>query len=223
MDLAWQADEPIPAGFRPFLHFCDGEGEIVFQAGHQGGDFSKDQTGRVEAKAVGQVPAGARPGTVYELRIGLYEPGSGERLYLSGPDDGTHRIRMGSVRVEGEGERVAGMSWTAVAPQPDPLLLRQNPEAKPVDFGHVTTCGGVRMRRQGDALVITPLPEGDKPFTVAVRWSALPWKLPMPDTLETLDAGGGVTARRPLDGEGDRYPIVCEPGVFGYRMVAKGP
>lgn len=223
MDLAWQADEPIPAGFRPFLHFCDGEGEIVFQAGHQGSDFSKDQIGRVAAKAVGQVPGGARPGTVYELRIGLYEPGSGERLYLSGPDDGTHRIRMGSVRVDGDGERVAGMSWTAVAPQPDPLLLRQNPEAKPVDFGPATTSGGVRLSRQGDALVITPLPEGDKPFTVAVRWSALPWKLPTPDALETLDAGGGVTTRHPLDRQGDSYPIVCEPGVFGYRMMAKGP
>lgn len=27
----WQADDPIPENYRPFLHFCDEQGEMLFQ------------------------------------------------------------------------------------------------------------------------------------------------------------------------------------------------
>ncbi len=218
MDLAWQADAPIPAGYRPFLHFCDAEGEIVFQAGHRPGHFEKPAQGEIEAKVTGEVPAGAKSGTEYALRAGLYNPEGGERLWLSGPDDGGRRIRLGTLRVEGEGEKGARLSWSTFEAGPDPLLARQNPKAKPVDFGPVVTCGAVRITRDGNAVLVTPLPEGDKPCRVVIRWDKLRWKAPLPAEVEVLDEQGKVTARQPVRLDNEQVQLDCDPGVFSYRL-----
>ena len=43
--LAWQADDPIPAGMAPFFHFVDAKGEIVFMAQAHPGRFDAAQRG----------------------------------------------------------------------------------------------------------------------------------------------------------------------------------
>ena len=258
MQLRWQADEPIPAGWRPFLHFCNAEGDIVFQAGHEGGDFTKDQVGTITAKAFGQIPADAPAGTQWELRAGLYDPQSGRRLWILGLNDGQHRIRLGLLRLhkaadggpgktgqtagQPESPLAAGKSdgrsdkpapaparsalqlrWTPLPAEEDPVLARMNPEAKPIDFGPVVTAGGVRLHPEDQALLITPLPDADRPFDVVVRWSKLPWKLPRPEILEHLDMDGRVLTKRRLQPAETQEEILlhCSPGIFAYRFRPK--
>jgi hypothetical protein len=258
MRLRWQADEPIPAGWRPFLHFCNAEGDIVFQAGHEGGDFTKEQLGTIAAKAFGQIPADAPAGTQWELRAGLYDPQSGRRLWILGPNDGQHRIRLGLLRLQeaadggpGKTGQTAGqpesplaagksdgradkpapaparsalqLRWTPLPAEEDPVLARMNPEAKPIDFGPVVTAGGVRLHPEDQALLITPLPDADRPFDVVVRWSKLPWKLPRPEILEHLDMDGRVLTKRRLQPAETQEEILlhCSPGIFAYRFRPK--
>jgi hypothetical protein len=166
------------------------------------------------------VPAGAKPGTTFELRAGLYDPAGGARLALSGPSDGESRIRLGRLRVEEDG----GLAWTPL-PQTettDPVVARQNPKGTPIDFGPLTTAGGVRLTRDGRTLVITLLPnERGGEFDVAVRPSALPWPVAEPTQVEAVAEDGRVFTRAPARRQGETVSITCLPGVFQYRLTGE--
>lgn len=218
--VRWQADAPLPAGWSPFFHFCDEAGEIVFQANHQPSRFEADRRGTFTAPVVGWIPKEAKAGETYELRAGVYHPGTGERLALSGPDDHTHRIRLGTLRLEGTGNRVTGIAWTPHREEPDALLARMNPQGKLIDFGPVVTAAGCRLAREGDALVVTPLPDARaKPRDVRIRWSALPWKLPQATHAEARTEDGRVVDRKPLRREGDDVVLTLASEIFDYRLV----
>ena len=103
---------------------------------------------------------------------------------------------------------------------PPEVLARQNPKGKPIDFGPLVTAGGCRLAREGDALVLTPLPgDGGPEFAVRLRWAALPWQLPEPSHLEVVGEDSGVLSRRPVRREGEAFVVDCSPGVFCYRLV----
>ncbi len=218
IDVQWQAEAPIPAGWVPFLHFCDAEGEIVFQAAHQPARFDTPQQGPFRGRALATLPDTLGPDRTLELRAGVYHPASGERLNLAGPDDGTRRIRLGKLRFEGQGSRIATVRWTPHKPEPDPLLARQNPQGKPVDFGPVVTCAGVRLSPENKHLVVTPLPQTPAGTEIVLRWDRLCWPLPQPAAVEVLDLDGQVRSRKPLDATGPRIVLVTQPDAFAYRL-----
>jgi len=218
--LRWQAEAPIPAGWSPFLHFCDDEGEIVFQVGHQPGRFDTPQQGAIAGSAAGGIPQDVKAGRTFELRVGIYNPATGERLALAGPDDRSRRIRRGTIRLEGEGDRVTGVTWTPHKAEPDPLLARQNPEGNPVDFGPVVTAAGCRLTREGDVLVVTPLPEPRaKKATMQIRWSDLPWKLPEPTRVEAVAEDGKVISRQEVCRQADQIILTLGPEAFCCRLT----
>ena len=220
MAFTWQVDVPIPDGYRPFLHFCDTEGEIVSQAGQPSDAFDKAEGAVVSTPAWGEMPGSLPAGESLELRMGLYNPSGGQRLRLAGPDDGTRRIRIGSIRLEADGDRVTGITWTPHRPEPDPLLARQNTADKPIDFGPVTTVGGCRITRNGGALVVTPLPGDRVPeFTVRLNPAKLGWGLAEPTHVESVAEDGRVLTREPVGRDGDDVLITCRGGVFRYRLV----
>ncbi|MCR4412386.1 MAG: hypothetical protein NUV77_08180, partial [Thermoguttaceae bacterium] len=216
--LRWQADVPIPAGWVPFVHFCDEEGEIVFQAGHRPARFDTEQKGAFSGVAVTSIPEGLAPGQVYELRVGIYHPKTGVRLPLSGPDDGGRRIRLGKIRLEGQGKDLTGVAWTPHQPEPDPVLARQNPEGKPIDFGATVAAGGFRLTVEGQRLVVTPLPEASKPSEIRIRQAQLPWRLPELAQVETLAEDGRVLGRQALRRDRDVVIVTASPEAFAYRL-----
>lgn len=229
--LRWQADDPIPAGWSPFIHFCDEEGEILFQAAHEPGIFETPQQGTLDSPVHGEIPASLPAGRTLELRVGIYHRGHGGRMWLAGADDGDRRIRLGQIHLDGAGDRIHGVRWTPLAPYDDPVRLRQNPAGKPIDFGPIVTSGACRLTRQGDAVTLTPLPwpeKDDRPavserasagFDVRLRWAALGWSLPEPAFVEALAEDGRVLGREPVRREGDAIVLVCQPGVFCSRFV----
>ena len=223
LTMRWQADDPIPENFRPFLHFCDEQGEILFQASQDPEPLSKAREGAIVADARGHVPGTAKPGDEFELLVGMYDPAGGQRLSLSGPATGDHRIRLGKLCVEGEGEKVTGLAWKPHEETgPDPYFARFNPEQKPVGFGAATTSGGVRIRPEGPALVVTPLPGEHRPeFHVIMRLSELPWTVKEPAELEAVAENGQVLSREAITAADGVVAITCRPGTFEYRLLPK--
>jgi len=218
IDFQWQADAAIPAGWVPFLHFCNAEGEIIFQAAHTPSRFDAPQKGAFAGHAVAILPDQLAPEQTLELRAGVYNPASGERLTLAGPDDGTRRIRLGKLRIKGEANRSAAIEWTPHRPEPDPVLARQNPQGKPVDFGPVVTCAGVRLTVEEKRLRVTPLPQTPAGTEIGIRWDRLPWPLPQPSTVEILGPDGQPQSRQPVRRDGPRIVLTTEPEAFAYRL-----
>jgi hypothetical protein len=219
IDLQWQADRPIPAGWRPFYHFVDTKGEILFQAFSEPGDFTSRQ-GTIAMRAVVSIPEQYQAGQSFELRYGIHNPGSPQRLQLAGPDDGTQRIRLGTIGLEGQQGELTGVSWSDYHAAPDALLARQNPQAKPIDFGELVTAGGCRIRRLGSRLEITPLPQSSGGHFVArLRWDRLPWKLPEPQSVERLGIDGQVLGKEPVRRDSDAaVPITIPAAEFAWRI-----
>ena len=100
---------------------------------------------------------------------------------------------------------------------PDPRPGRMNRDGKAVSFGPITTNGALRLTSSGDGLLLTPLPSSPF-FTVRLRWSGLPWKMPIPREVEAIDESGMPVRRAPVEAEGDTIVMQCEPGVFAYRL-----
>lgn len=98
---------------------------------------------------------------------------------------------------------------------------RVNPAGTPIDFGPVNTAGGVRLTREKDALVVTPLPEGPEPCVVEIRWDALPWQLPVPKRVIAQDDAGKTAAPQETQVSGGIVTLTCEPGIFSYRLSAR--
>jgi hypothetical protein len=222
MALRWRLDDPLPAGFRPFFHFVDpqqdGDG-IVFQASGGAAKFSTAERGVILDSVRFSLPGDCRPGQSWELRYGFYQPGNGARLALRGAEDGTHRIRLGTIRLEGSLGHLK-VAWREQPAQgPDPFLARWNPQGKPVDFGCVITSGGCRLTRVENSLLLTPLPQKSGPaFAARLRWDRLPWGLAPPGHVEALDADGKVQSRTNVHRQQGLVLIGGALETFAYRL-----
>ena len=224
LPIEWRLDDPIPEGYRPFFHFVDPKGArdgIVFQAAADPAALPTGRTGTFTLTARATLPGDLPAGSVLELRAGLYAPAGGQRLELLGPDDGTRRVRVGVLRLEGERDGAAALNWQAIEARPDPLLARHNPEAKEIDFGGVATSGAVRLTPEAGGLLVVPLPMGDGEPEYAVRIvpSKLPWPLPEIDRIEPIAQNGRAGDRRAVMREGDAVVVTCRPGDFAYRLL----
>jgi hypothetical protein len=219
--IDWQADDAVPDGYQPFLHFVDAQGEIAFQAAYDVNQFRQQRTGRIAMPATAYLPETQKPGDKLELRVGLYAPvGGGPRLPLLGVDDGERRIRLGTVELTGPANQVTGIRWEPQAPVADPYAARQNPDSKPVDFGPVRTAGGGRLVRQDKSLLLIPLPDSGAVRTrFEIRWERLPWQLPQPTKIDAQAEDGRVLSRVPVGTSG--CVIEGEPDVFAYRLLAE--
>jgi uncharacterized protein DUF5696 len=219
LDLTWEADVPVPAGWVPFLHFCDDSGDILFQASHKPGSFQQETAGRFKVTATGQIPEEIEPDQECELVYGIYNAKSGHRMRLSGPDIGDQRIRVGHLIVQGEGEEVSGVGWKPYVPKADPYLARWNVEGKAVDFGIIKTAGGCRVHQEGESVLVTPLPgERGPAFDVSIAWEAMRLNVPVPSRVEATDEDGKVLSTEPVSVVDGAVTIKCEPGVFSYRL-----
>ena len=216
--LRWQADSPIPAGWSPFVHFCDEQGEIVFQGSHQPPHFDRPQQGTLDFPVECAVPANLPAGQTLELRVGLYQREGFGRMWLTGRDDGARRIRLGQIHLNGTGNEVTRITWT---PDTDPFRARQNPKNVPIDFGPIVTYGGCRLTAENNALVLTPLPSNKARFEARLRWSALPWPLPKPVSVEAVAEDGHLIDRQPARVENDFIVLDCDPAVFCYRLIGQ--
>jgi hypothetical protein len=99
---------------------------------------------------------------------------------------------------------------------PPEHLARQNPERRPVRFEAVQTEGGARLTREGQELLITPLPEG-VPFTMQIDWDNLPWPLPPPKVVKKQTSTTEASASMPVPDWTGVLSLDCDPEIFAYR------
>jgi hypothetical protein len=112
--------------------------------------------------------------------------------------------------VERRGGRV--VEWSR-----GPSVVYVNGRGAEGEFGAVATSGAVRLERAGDALTVTPAPDGPA-IQVRVHWSMLPWKLPLPRQAEALNEDGSVAGAATLERQGDDVVFEGAAGVFAYRL-----
>lgn len=219
LDVEWEMGTSLSERWRPFLHFCDESGDIVFQATHESGDFPHGATGQFQARAHGRLPAEVTAGQECLLVYGLYDPKTGERLRLPGPGLGDRRIRAGQVTFQGTGEDISALKWYPHVSDPDPLLARRNVEGTPVQFDSLETAGGCRLHREARGLVVTPLPGPGAPaFHVNIDWKDLPWKLPFPSQVSAVGEDGAVLSPTPISATDRVVHLECRPGEFAYQL-----
>jgi hypothetical protein len=214
--LRWDTEGEFPAGYRVFVHFVDSEGKILFQGDHNPPPAAGGGTYLSGAEPV--IPVQYAAGQAFEMRVGFYNPNGGARLLPEGADDGTSRLRLGSIVLQGQGATLTGVDWKPFEAPPDPALARLNPDGRTVAFDAVSTDGALRLSPAGDALWLTALPEGRKRFSVRVEWAALPWKLPAPKEIEAFDEHGNARGAASLVLQDGGVTIVADPAVHSYRI-----
>lgn len=217
--LSWNARQPLKESLTVFVHFVNEKGEIRFQGDHAPVVPTTEWRGTVQSATQVNIPEDIVAGDAFELRVGLYSPKDHTRALLEGMDDGNRAIRLGAIRMEGDKEAITGISWTPFEQELDPYLKRLNTEGKALTFadGAITSDGACRFSREGDRLLITPLPDS-LAFTVRVRWDRLPWRLPTPKQVEALDEDGKVLETVALEEEDSRVLLYCQPGTFAYKL-----
>ncbi len=216
IQLRWEAKKPLSDEMLIFVHFVDKTGEIKFQADHNPPIPTTQWEGSIISSARFRIADQYKGGEEFEVRVGLWDPKTGGRARLEGWDDGTARIRLAEIKLEGSGEEIRDITWTPIREE-DPLIARLNPLGKMMDFGGIITNGSARLTKDKDALLITPLPHGPQ-FEMRIAWSSLPWKLGRAETVEEMDEEGNVLASSPPQWDGDSLVLTIHPAVFTYRL-----
>ena len=218
----WQADEPAPKDLNIFVHFdYHPKGmrndAIAFQ-----GDTGLAPTSGWKGKVTTTTPTITIPDEHgpgrYKAHAGLYNPGPGGRRYaLTGDDDGSHRIRLGVLVVEGtEGGGITAIRFEPHASPPIPQP-RSNPAGKPIDFGPVVTDGAFRLLLEPRRLVVIPLP--DQPAaTITLRLDRLGLGARKPTALTVVARDGTPQGKVPFQQEGEAVTFRSRAGAFQYRF-----
>jgi hypothetical protein len=86
--LVWRADAETPTDYRVFVHLVDDAGNIVAQSDAAPANWTRPTTGWLPGEYILDshtltLPATLPPGAL-SLRVGLYDPDSGERLVSGG-------------------------------------------------------------------------------------------------------------------------------------------
>ena len=220
----WDVGEAVPAGYVPFVHVTgasatQAEG-ISFQFGDNLPTPATWPVGRpVQGTPVAvTLPADLKDGT-YTIKVGLYNSKGGDRLALTGRDDGGRRFTLGALVVSDAGRTLA---WQPETGGPTPTLNRTehtNPTHKIVSFGKIATDGSVSLERRGPGdWRLIPFPR-TQPFNVALYATRIDPKL-LPLHVQALDARGKPLGLLPLVFAGMSFPphfgnmFPTQPGVL---------
>jgi len=206
LTLNWNVAGPVPDGYRILVHFTDAAGKILFQGDHNGPGPSGQWRGEFRTSVVVRVPETVAAGQSFELRVGLYA-NSGPRALLTGLNDDARRLRLAAM--EWTGAAVSGKPMVAPA---NPLPGRFNLEGRPIAFDRLTTAGAVRVTKEAEGTLLTPLPGGGA-FELRLRVEK------PPRTVEALDESREVLSRQPARMENGAVVIERDPSVFAYRIV----
>lgn len=199
----WRVGQGLAKDYFCFVHFC-AHGAILAQQDHplspptahwRAGETVNDGPWNVS------LPANLADGD-YDWLLGLYEPGVGERLVLQGLDDGSRRIRLGTLRVSDH-----GASLTFIAETRSPARYREvwdrprlNLSNRVVDFGDARTDGSFWLRRNGQGWLLQTWPR-ERRFVVELDRN----RFNCPDTVAS--DGGTASEVKPTPTGSSRWRL----------------
>ena len=216
IELQWEAEKPLSEEMSIFVHFVDGTGNITFQSGNNVPIPTTQWQGTITSSGSFFIPENIKVGEEFEIRAGLFNPTTGARAQLSGFDDGTVRIRLGKIRLEGDGDNIQNITFTPIEGE-DPILAKLNLHKKMIDFGDIITNGAARLTHDENGILITPLPDSPQ-FEMRLLWDKLPWQLKKVEMVEELDDKGNILSNYNLQWENNTAVFTIKPGVFAYRL-----
>jgi hypothetical protein len=171
----WDIQARLAKDYRCFVHFCT-NGVIRAQQDHVlAVPTSQWQPGQVVNDGPWNAALTALPDGEYDWRIGLFDPGDGTRVPLQGVDDGTARIRLGTLRLTSSGSVLTFIAETNT-PSSDPAAWyarHLNPTNSVVDFGDLRTDGSAWLRRDGNAWALKTWPR-ERNFTLELSRDRFP-------------------------------------------------
>ena len=210
--------EPIP-DYRLFVHICNPaltpEGEhITFQANAPLDPARLTQPGPFDHTIPITIPPHLPPGT-YAIRYGLYRPADGHRLSIAGHQDGTHRIKGGTLRIVKDADGTPQGSYTPDATDTDGL----NTAGAILDFGGITTDGAFRLQH-GNAATwqLTPLP-GSRPFTATLHLPSLGAGNRKVKAIQQLDPLNTLALPPEWTQTADTLTLTCDGRSFAYTIT----
>jgi len=217
--IDWQVVQPVPPGFKPFVHFVDekdGSGEgILFQGGFNLDPAKLTQVGTYSSTGEVTVPASVAAPARIGIRLGIYHAATdGRRLPMLGAVDRTGRARGGDIHVEG-----GSISWQPEPPDPTvaELAERLNTSGKPIDFGPAATNGAFRLLYGGATWQLIPLP-GSSAFQVELRLNQLNASGQKVQAIAALDADGNAGDQVKFQQDGPTVRFDAAAQVFAYRI-----
>jgi hypothetical protein len=172
----WNVQEVVPRDYRCFVHFLT-NATIRWQQDHSlavptsvwppGQNISDGPWTLTLASNVADGD--------YVWSIGLYDPGDGSRLRLSGVDDGSSRIRLGLLQVRTNGASISFVPETGAASSDPSSWYQQhlNSSHRIVDFGSLRTDGSVLLRRDGPVWTLQTWPR-HRSFTLELDATRFP-------------------------------------------------
>ncbi|MCB8929437.1 MAG: hypothetical protein H6652_27850, partial [Ardenticatenaceae bacterium] len=87
LPLLWRAESEMPTSYRVFIHLVNADGQIVAQADGEPANWSRPTTGWVPGEYILDAHTLSLPPDLppnASLRIGLYDPATGQRLQTEG-------------------------------------------------------------------------------------------------------------------------------------------
>lgn len=224
LKVKWQTQKPPPRDLQVFYHFSRPVPGRYTPAEFYGGGDPGTPTSQwhdaVETEFTVTIPDDMAPGE-YTALVGLYNARGerGRRYPLLGDDASDRRYRIGNLIVSGAPGRITGLRFEPPASpyRPD---LRLVPNEQPTDFGAVVTSGALRIAREGNRLLLTPLPDGED-FTVVLRPAQLMGDSFRATALTAVDAKGNRGRRIPFVGEGTEIRFTVSAGEFGCELTGQ--
>jgi hypothetical protein len=213
----WEVQDRLAKDYACFVHF-DSNGAIRAQQDHTlSPSASQWQVGTVVDDGPWNVtlPAGLADGD-YDWVIGLFDRGDGSRVRLQGLDDGSGRVRLGTLRLANGGRAVSFTAETN-APAFDPgtwYAQHLNTANRVVDFGEARTDGSFWLRRERNVWCLKAWPR-DRRFMVELSRE----RFAQPAKVQSL--GGAAAEVSPVSAGGWwRLPL---NGASEYRWTNAPP
>jgi hypothetical protein len=212
MTLNWRVYRSMPHNYKVFVHFVNDDNLTLHEGTvFQGNAALAEPTAQwtlggvvAEAPVAVQVPSSVADGT-YSIRVGLYDPSTGDRVPLAGVYDRDLRYLVGYLRVSGGGSDI---SFNAVSPVSNPRL---NSAGAVVNFGSVQTDGMVSIRENNGHWVLRPFPRS-RNFTVLLQNSTFV----MPSDIRA-DGGSAPVLKPVAEGSYWKLPLT---GAKSYSWPA---
>jgi hypothetical protein len=151
-----------------------------------------------------RVPDSISAGQHFEMRVGLY---GADRARLMGFTDDEHRIRLAAMEWNG-----SAVAWKPMAAPANPFPGRFNLAGRFISFDSLTTTGAVRVTKEAEGTLVTPLPGGGA-FAIRLRVGKAP------RSVEALSETREVISRSAARMESGAVVIARDPAVFAYRLV----
>lgn len=222
--IEWVVLRPVAPELRAFMHFAEDRAEggesIAFQGSLKLDPAMLAQPGTQVTESVVALPATARPGSVFALRYGLFDPRpGGDRLRLDASLDSGRRAKGGLLHVDAGANNPLALRWENEPADPNLAARaeRVNTVGKVVDFGPVATNGAFRLRHRGDAWELTPLPDSHA-FNVTLDLAQLGAAGKRVESVSAVDIAGQPLGAVSVRQDGARADFAIDGRAFSYRL-----